>query len=83
VEKELGEPEGNATMDKLKWIASKIGLSTSGQTEIEAETQAEAEEASKAQSAIEQRQGAWKAMPGNVSWRYGGSGLDDKYASGL
>eukprot|EP01052_Picozoa_sp_SAG31_P016884 SAG31_NODE_1135_length_9735_cov_4.098900_2_plen_382_part_00 len=82
-EKNLGEVEGKTTLNKLEWIAEKLGMKELQQSAEAKQQQAEADDAQAAEAAIEKRQKAWADLPNNVTWRYGGSGLDSKYASGL
>lgn len=77
-EHKFGEPEGRTTMDKLKWIADKLGI---GGASAEEKAAAEEAERLKVQREVDGQQSAWKAE--RQGWVMGGSGLDSKYSSGL
>ena len=65
-------------MDKLKWIADKLGI---GGASAEEKAAAEEAERLKVQREVDGQQSAWKAE--RQGWVMGGSGLDSKYSSGL
>jgi RING finger protein 113A len=86
-EKDMGEPEGKTTLDKLRWIAERLGAQAEGGGgggggAAAAEAAAAEAEAEAADAELEQRSGAW-AQPSKVAgWSMGGSAHNASYATG-